>query len=141
MSRRKWTVLVASVILITIGAELAARRWQSAKGCIQIVNQGEGPLEDLAVTYAETSVALGRLAVGQSTKAWFTPSSRGALSLDFRQMNNAMKGFQLQEFDPLENARNGSKLVLIIKSNQIQQFMEDDEDTTSVQDVSDRIRE
>jgi hypothetical protein len=141
MPRRKWTVLVGSVILLTVGAELAARRWQSAKGCVQIVNEGEGPLDDLVVRYSETSVALGRLAVGQSAKAWFTHARRGVLSLDFKQMNNALKGFQIQEFDPEENARNGVKLVLIIKSNQVQQFMEDDESTTSVQNLSDRIRE
>ena len=41
-------------------------------------------------------------------------------------------GFQIQEFDPIENRRDGFKLVLVIKSNRVEQFMEDDEDTTSV---------
>ena len=141
MSQRKWFVLVASVILLTVGAELAARRWQFAKGSIQIVNEGEGPLEDLVVSYSETRVTLGRLEAGQSTKAWFTPAKRGVLSLDFKQMNNALKGFQIQEFDPVENARNGSMLVLVIKSNRVEAFVADDENTASVRSMTDRIRD
>ncbi len=141
MSRRKWTVLVGSVILLTVGAELAVRRWQSGNCCVQIVNEGAGPLDDLRVSYAGTGVTLGHVAVGQSTKAWFTPAGRGTLSLEFKQTNNALAGFQIQEFDPIENVHNGNKLVLVIKSNRVEQFMEDDEDTTSVQNVFDRIRE
>jgi hypothetical protein len=141
MSRRKSTILVALVILLAVGAELAIRLWHSAKGCVQVVNEGDAPMDDLVVSYAETKVALGRLGAGQSAKAWFTAGERGALTLDFKQKDNPLRSFRVPDFDPVESTSNGFKLVLVVKSNRVERFMEDDEDTTSVQNLSDRIRD
>jgi hypothetical protein len=141
MSRRSWTILIASVIVVSLGTEFAVRRWHAAKSCVEVVNDGGAPMDELVIGYAETNIALGRLDVGQSTKAWFTPAGRGALTLDFNQKNSALKGFQVPDFDPVGNRRNGFKLVLIVKNDRVERFMEDDETTTSAQDVTDRIRE
>ncbi len=48
-----------------------------------------------------------------------------------------MKGFQVQEFDPTENLRNGLKLVLVVKDNQVERFMEDDDATTPAKNLLD----
>ena len=37
-----------------------------------------------------------------------------------------MKGFQVPDFDPAENLANGFKLVLVVKNNRVERFMEDD---------------
>src|SRR5206468_6321148 len=96
------------------------------KACVQIVNQGQGKMDDLIVSYADTQVTLGRLGVGQSAHIWLTAGPKGPLRLDFRQEANALSGFQIPDFDPHQNSRDGFKLVLIVKSNEIQRFMDDD---------------
>jgi hypothetical protein len=141
MSRRKWALLVALVILVVVGAELAVRPWYSTTGCVQVVNEGDGLLDDLVVSYADTKIARGPLAVGESTKVWFTAAGRGTLSLDFRHKGNPLKGFQIADFDPAENARNGFKLVLIVKPNRVERFMDDDESSRSITTLADRLRD
>jgi len=141
MSRRKWTILVSLVILLTVGAELVVRLWSTTKGCVQVINEVDGPMEDLVVRYAGTKVDLGWLGAGQSTKVWFTAAGRGILTLEFKQKDNPLKGFQVQDFDPAENSRTGSKLVLVIKSNRVERFRDEDETSINLQNLSERIRE
>jgi hypothetical protein len=139
MSQRKWLMLIASVVLVAVGAELAVRTWHPSSGCVQVVNEGDSPLDELVVSYADTRVPRGRLEVGQSTKVWFTAAGRGRLSLDFQQKGNPLKGFEIPDFDPAENLRNGFKLVLIVKPNRVERFMDDDETAVSVTTLADRI--
>jgi len=141
MPRRKWTILVSLVILLTVGAELVLRLGNYSKGCVQVVNEADGPMDDLVLSYAETKVDLGWLGAGKSTKAWFTASGRGILTLEFKQKDNPLKGFQVHDFDPAENSRTGSKLVLVIKRDRIERFMDEDETSTSLEKLSDRIRD
>jgi hypothetical protein len=141
MSRRQWTLLVALVIAIGVGAELAVRPGSSSKSCIQIVNEGDGTMDDLVASYADTRLSLGRLAAGESVKAWFTGAGRATLTLDFKQVGSALKGVQIQEFDPVANRRSGSKLVLIVKHDHVEQFVEDDDSVKNIDTLLDRIRE
>jgi hypothetical protein len=139
MTRRKWIILGAVLVLLTIAAELVVRPWNSSKGRVQVVNQGDASMDDLVVSYGESKVKVGTLKVGQSTTVWFTVSGKGTLSLELNQKGNPMKGFQVQEFDPEENLRNGLKLVLIVKGNRIERFMEDDPSTTPLQSLKDSV--
>jgi hypothetical protein len=139
--RRKWTILIALVILLSVGAELLVRQWNSSKGCVQVVNEGDGTMHDLVVSYSGTKVDLGPLLSGQSTKVWFTAGGRGILTLEFKQEGNPLAGFQVQDFDPGENHRLGSKLVLVVKPNRVVRFMEDDETSMRVENLTDRIRD
>jgi hypothetical protein len=140
MSRRKWAIVVGSVIVVGVAAELAGRWWYTSSGCVEIVNQGDSALENLVVRYANTTVRRERLGVGQSTKVWFTSAERGLLSLDFHQKGNALKGFEVQDFDPADNLRNGFKLVLVVKPNRVERYMDDDP-SVSTTTLADRIKE
>jgi hypothetical protein len=141
MLRRKWIVVVAVVMMLTVGVELAVRTWNGTKACVQVINEGDAPIEDLVVSYSTTRVELGALGRGLSAKAWFSDAGRRPLTLEFKQQDNALKGFKIADFDPGENSRNGSKLVLIVKSNRVDRFMEEDEASMSVQKLSDRIKD
>jgi hypothetical protein len=141
MVRRKWIFLVAAIVLVAVGAELAVRWWNGSRGCVQVINEGDGPIDDLVVIYSATRVDLGRLGPGLSAKAWFSPAGRGTLTLEFKQNNNPLKGFKIQDFDPVENHRTGSKLVLVVKLNRIERFMEEDESSMEVDNLADRMRE
>jgi hypothetical protein len=131
MTRRKWIILGVLLLLLTVGAELLVRPWNSSKGRVQVDNQGDAAMDDLVVNYGGTKVRVGRVATGQSANVWFTVGSKGMLTLEFNQKGNPMNGFQLEEFDPAENLANGFKVVLVVKNNRVERFMEDDDRPTT----------
>jgi hypothetical protein len=141
MSRRKWIILVALVTLLAVGGELLVRGWNTTKGCVQIVNQGDELMDDLAVSYTRTKVSLGPLAPGNSTRVWFSAAGRGTLKLDFKQKGNPLKGFEYSEFNPGQNHRDGFKLVLVVKNNLVERFMEDDESAAPERSWGERIKD
>ena len=61
MTRRKWIILGAILLVLTIGAEFVVRPWNSSRGRVQVVNQGDTPMDDLVVSYGDTKVRLGTL--------------------------------------------------------------------------------
>ena len=138
MSRRRWIILVSLAVLL-LGAEVAVRQWTAPKVCVQITNKGEGAIEDLVVSYAGSKVAAGRLPVGRSTQVWISAGPKGLLRLDFKQKGNALTGFQIPEFDPAQIRRDGFKLVLVVKSNQVERFMDDDP-LADRETLEDRVR-
>jgi hypothetical protein len=141
MSRRSWIILVTLILLLAVGAELVVRSWRSPKGCVQIVNQGEAAIDDLVVSYAQTQVRVGKVGAGESTHVWFTAGKPGPLKLDFRQKGNPVSGFQVPDFDPIENRSAGLKLVLVVKTNLVQRSMEDDETMTPLESLVERVKD
>ncbi len=139
MTRRKWIILGVLIVLLTIGAELLVRPWNSSKGCVQVDNQGDAAMDDLVLSYGETKVSVGRLGAGQSTNVWFTAGGKDTLSLEFNQKGNPMKGFQVREFDPAENLANGLKLVLVVKNDRVERSMEDDQSTTPLKSLMESV--
>jgi hypothetical protein len=140
MSQRKWTIVVAGAIILVVAAELIGRSWSRSTGCVEIVNEGDSAIDDLVIRYADTAVTRPRLEVGKSTKAFFTAAGKGALSLDFKQKGNPLKGFQVDDFDPADNLRNAYKLVLVVKNNRVERYLDDDPAASST-NVFDRIRD
>jgi hypothetical protein len=138
MSRRRWIIL-ASLAVLLVGAEVTVRHWVAPKSCVQITNKGDGAIEDLVVSYAGTQVAVGRLPAGQSTQVWLSAGPKGLLCLDFKQKGNGLAGFQVPDFDPAEIRRDGLKLVLIVKPNEVERFMDDDP-LADRETLEDRIR-
>jgi len=119
---------------------VSLRQWTSPKACVQIVNQGDAVMEDLVVTYGETKITGGRVLVGQSVHVWLSAGPKGPLRLDFRQPGNAASSFQIPDFDPIQILQDGFKLVLLIKTNEVQRFVDDDE-TQKTGSLGDRVRE
>ena len=138
MSRRRWIILVSLAVLL-LGAEVGVRQWTAPKVCVQITNKGEGAIEDLVVSYAGSQVAAGRLPVGRSTQVWVSAGPKGLLRLDFKQKGNALKGFQIPDIDLAQVRRDGFKLVLVVKSNEIERFMDDDP-LADRETLEDRVR-
>jgi hypothetical protein len=131
MTRRKWIILGALLFLLTVGAELLVRPWNSSKGRVQIDNQGDAAMDDLILSYGGSKVRVGALGTGQSANVWFTAGRKGTLALEFKQKGNPMTGFQVEDFDPAENLANGFKVVLVVKNNRVERFMDDDHPSTT----------
>ena len=70
-----------------------------------------------------------------------TAGPKGNLRLDFRQKSNALQGFQIPEFDPSQNLQDSFKLVLVVKTNEIQRFVEDDEFRKKTESLGERVKQ
>jgi hypothetical protein len=141
MPRRRWIIALSLFAVLLVGAEITLRRWQSPKACVQVINDGDGTMEDVVIAYDGTTVPLGRLAMGTSTHIWLTAGPKGLLHIDFRQKGNPLKGFQVADFDPMQNFRDAFKLVLVVKTNEIHRFVEDDDFRKDNETLFDRIKQ
>jgi hypothetical protein len=140
MSRRRWIIVLSLLAVLLVGAEVTLRRWQSLKACIQIINDGDGALEDLVLDYNNTKIPVGRLGMKQSTHVWVTAGPKGPLNLNFRQKGNALKGIQIPEYDPAQNLQDYFKFVVVVKNTEIQRFVEDDEFRPKSESLADRVK-
>ena len=52
-----------------------------------------------------------------------------------------MSGFLVDDFDPPSDARDGLKMVLNVRPNEVEKYMEDDESSTPLGRLGDRINE
>lgn len=129
MSRRAHIVLI-SVIVLALGIELVVWLLQGSRTSVEIANLGATAIEELVVTYGGSKVAVGHLGPGDTTRVTLSGSEKGSLSLSFTQSGNPMSGFLLPDFDPRSMRRDGLRLVLQIKPNEVVKFM-DDETTSS----------
>src|SRR5262245_43947956 len=127
LSRRSAVILGVLIVVLAICLEWMFRMGASATGCALVENGGVQPIEGLVATYAGTKASLGTLAPGAKTKVWFSGAGRGVLSFQFTQRDNPMLGFKVEDFDPAELRRDGARMVLAIKYNQVDRYIEEDE--------------
>jgi hypothetical protein len=127
MPRRRWIIALTVLIGLLVAAEVVVRRWERPKACVQIVNEGDGVIEDLVVFYADTRLPAGRVLKGHSAQVWLTAGPMGSLRLEYRQKGNAIQGFQIADFDPAQLVADSYKQVLIIGTNQINRSVDEDE--------------
>jgi hypothetical protein len=138
MSRRARIVLI-SVIVRILGIEVAVRLSHYARSSVEIVNLGDTIVENLVVSFGGSQVGVGKVAAGDRTHVWLSGSQNGTLSLSFTQKGNPMSGFLVPDFDPRSMRRDGLRLVLHIKPNEVMKFMEDEETSTPLGRLRDRI--
>jgi hypothetical protein len=139
MSRRKVVILGILVVILAIGLEWAFREAGAAPGCVVVENDGAQPMEGVVASFADSRVSLGTLAPSAQAKVWFSGTGPGALSFEFTQESNPMKGFKIEEFNPMELRRDGSRLVLVVRSNQVQRYVEEDASIKSPPRLFDRL--
>jgi hypothetical protein len=140
MPRRRWLIVLAIFAALLVAAEVAVRRWESPKACVQITNDGDGIMEDVVVVYADSRMPLGPIAKSQSAHVRLTAGPMGPLRLEYRQKGNAIQGFQLADFDPVRLVQDGNKQVLVVGTNQIQRYVEDDEQLKDKESLGESIR-
>jgi hypothetical protein len=133
MSRRRWIIALAVLISLLVAVEVVVRRWERPKATLQIINEGDGLLEDLVVSYGDSRMMLGSLRKGESAHASITAGPRGPLRLEYRQKNNPIQSFWIDDYDPLQNLQDGYKQVLVLGGLQIQRYAEED-DTLEAQE-------
>lgn len=138
MSRRARIVLI-SVIVLILAIEVAVRLSQNTRSGVEIVNLGEAPIEKLVVSFGDSQVGVGKVAPADSAHVWLSGAGKGNLSLSFTQAGNPQSGFLVTDFDPRTMSRDGLRLVLQIKPNEVERFMEEELPSTPLTRLRDRI--
>jgi hypothetical protein len=139
LSRRKAVILGILIVALALALEWTFRFGATSTGCALVENGGAQPIEGLTATYAGSTATLGTLAPGAKAKVWFSGAGRGVLALQFTQRDNPMKGFTIEDFDPAELRSDGARLVLVIKNNQIERYIEEEESLKSPPRLFERL--
>jgi hypothetical protein len=139
MSRRWVIILCVLIVTLAVGLEWASRFWGSQTTSALVVNEGTEPMHAVFASYANTRISLGTIAPGEKSKVWFSAAGRGALKLEFSQKGNPLTGFKVEDFDPMEHRRDASRLVLVVKSNQVERYVEEDDSVKSPPRLLDRL--
>jgi hypothetical protein len=138
MSRRARIVLISLAVLL-LAVEIVVRFAVSSRASLQIVNDGDAVIENLIVSFPGSQVAVGHLGAGDSAQVWLSGNEKGTLALSFNQKGNPMQGFQVQDFDPRELRRDGFRLVLRVRPNEVTKYMDDEVSSTPVGQLGDKI--
>ncbi len=138
MSRRAGIVLI-SVIVLILGIEVAVRLSGNSRTGVEIANLGDTMLENLVVSFGGSQVGVGNVAPGDTAHVWLSGTAKGTLSLSFTQAGNPLSGFLVPEFDPLSMRRDGVRMVLQIKPNDVRRFMDDEVASSPLSRLRDRI--
>jgi hypothetical protein len=138
MSRRARIVLI-SVVCLVLGIELVVRFAGPSRGGVQIINAADTVIEKLVVSFAGSKVAVGSLAPGDATVVRLSGNDTGTLELSYTQKGNPVAGFQVQDYDPRALRRDGLRLVIQIKPNEVMKYMDDDADGSPLGKLRGRI--
>ncbi len=140
MSRRVRICLIVAVVL-AVGIEAVVRLSDSVRTSVEITNMGQTPINDLVVSFEGSRIGAGHLAPGETRNVGMTGTGKGTLSLAFTQQGNPMSGFLVADYDPRDMHRNGLKLIIQIKPNEVLKYMDDETASTPLSRLRDRIGE
>jgi hypothetical protein len=138
MSRRVGIALVCLLVLALV-IEIGVRRLHNTRSSVEIVNEGDTLLENLVVTFGGSRIAMGAIGAGEKSRVWLSGGDKGTLSLSFTQARNPMSGFLIPEFDPVGMQRDGLRMVIHVKPNQVLKYMDDEENSSPLGRLRDWI--
>jgi hypothetical protein len=131
MTRRTRGILIVLAILaLLVGSEVVLNLIRGSQGLVQVKNLGNEPIENLVVGFGDRRFEVARIPAGSSSKVYITGSGTQTLRLTFRQRGNALSNFHLPDFNPEQMSREGFKLVLLFRPNEIERFQDDAEPYT-----------
>jgi hypothetical protein len=94
---------------------------------VMVVNPGAEPMEGLVLTSGGSRDTVARIAPGESAKLFLNGRGKDQLKLAFRQRGNAITSIHLPEFDPAMLHQDGSRLVLVVRTNEFERYQEEDD--------------
>jgi hypothetical protein len=127
MPRPPRNAVIVGVILLLIGAEVALRRMHQPVGCVVVGNQGDEPIVGVVASCGASRAEVARIAPGETAKLFLFGPPKTPLKLTFRQRGNALASFELPEFDSALLLKDRSRLVLNIRTNEVERYQEEDD--------------
>jgi hypothetical protein len=131
MTRRtRWTLIVLVIMALLVAAEVMLNLARGPQAMVQIENNGAEPIEDLVLVLGASRAEVLRVAPGAKAKVYLAGQGPRTLRLSFRQRGNALSGFDYPGFDPVQLSRDGFKLVLRVRPNEVERYQDDAEPAT-----------
>jgi len=131
MTRRKRGTLIAlGVVAFLVVAEVALDLARSPEAGVTVENAGDEPVDDLVVSFGDRRAEVGRLRPGGSATVRLGGRGEHPLRLTFRQRGNPIGSFELPGFNPAQMNGQGFKLVLRLRSNEVERFQDNAEPAT-----------
>ena len=84
---------------------------------------------------------MGSIPAGESVHVWLSGRRKGTLTLAFKQAGNPTSGFMVDDLIRRSMRRDGLKMVLNVKPNEVEKYMEDDESSTPLGRLGNRFNE
>jgi hypothetical protein len=131
MSKTKRGVLIGiGLVGFLIAVEVGLNVWRGSQACIEVVNSGSEPIEDLVITLGSSRAVGGRLEPGQSVSLYLSARKPGTLLMTFHQRGNPLGSFPMHEFDPNRVREENFKVILNVRPNEIERSQDDADPAT-----------
>ncbi len=128
--RQRGAIVVVAVLVPVIGSEVALELYYKGEALVQVENLGAEPVENLTVIHGPERIVVKKVDAGATAKIYLGGRGQKTLRIEFRQRGNGMTSYDLPGFDAAEMYHDGSKLRLLLRSNEVERFQEDSEPAT-----------
>lgn len=129
MPRKRWIIALAALVVLLAAAEVIVRRWERPKVSVVVMNESDGDVEGVMVTYGGTRTIVESIRKGQSSLVRVTTGPPGPLRVEYqgKGKGKATRSVEVADFDPAALASDGSRqVVVIVGPGQERQFVEED---------------
>ena len=129
-NKQRGVFLLFAVLALVIGSEVALELYYRGEALVQVENLGSEPVEGLTLINGTERVAFGKVQPGAKAKVYLAGHGTNTLRLEFRQRGNGLTNYELPGFDAGEMYRDGFKLRVRLRSNEVERFQEESEPAT-----------
>ncbi len=128
--RHRGALIVAVIVALVIGSEVALELYYRGEALVVVENLGAEPVEGLTLINGTERVEFGKISAGGQAKIYLAGKGENTLRLEFRQRGNALTNYQLPGFAASQMYREGYKLRVRLRSNEVERFQEESEPAT-----------
>ncbi|AMV37457.1 hypothetical protein [Planctomyces sp. SH-PL62] len=123
--RRKFGLTVGLIVISALAIELGVWWLRRPVNAVRVVNGG-APVRNLIASYAGVETYIGDLPAGGSTEIRLDNRPEDAVTLAFTQEGNAATGVLIGGEELHQARRDGLRMVLVLKPNEISRYLEED---------------
>jgi len=130
LKRHRGLIIVGTLLTLAIGSEVALELYYQGVVVVQVENLGSEPIENLVLIHGSERVIVRKIDPGAVSRLFLSGNRHETLRLEFRQRGNGMTSYDLPGFDASDLYREGAKLRLQFRPNEIERFQEEAEPVT-----------
>ena len=131
MPKSKRTLIVVGIVVFVVGLELGLSALKAPEGTVRIVNVGDTPITDMQLVLGDSKVSVAPIPPQGSMDVPMSGRENLELNVTFKQLDNALGGFQVADFDARAMRRDHTMLVLEIRTNEFVRSQMPDETPTT----------
>jgi hypothetical protein len=119
--------VAAALVAAEVGLNLA----RGPEACVEVVNGGAEPIERLTLSCGSSRASIDRIAPEGTARLYLRGRGVHPLVMRFTQKGNALGVFEYPAFNPGQMSAEGFKLVLRVRTNEVERFQDDSDPSTT----------